>query len=217
MIVRATNNTSFEPTPAGPQVGICYGVIGIGSHEYEWQGVKSWKNQVALIFELPFCTLEIDGITKPRAISRIYTLSLHEKALLRKHLESWRTRKFTQAELQDGFDLKKILGRVCTLNIIHAEKDDKTYANIDTIMAAPADKKDLTPFNEEIYFESDTDMLIPNSCPDWLKVKIFASREMNETGQQNHAPEEVMVSERVNEKMVNEEFGVPLQDEDRAF
>ena len=215
MIVRATsNNTHFEPTPSGPQIGICYGVIGIGSHEQEWQGVKNWKNQVVLLFELPFCTLEIDGITKPRAISRIYTLSLHEKALLRKHLESWRGKKFTPPELEDGFDLKKLLGKVCTINVVHSEKGDKTYANIDTIMGVPADKKDLTPFNELIYFESDTGMLIPDDTPDWIKIKIFASQEMNghsrddETGQQNHAPEEVMVRERIDEQMVREEFGV---------
>ena len=216
MMVKANgNSTNFEPTPSGPQIGICYGVIGIGSHEQEWQGVKNWKNQVVLLFELPFCTLEIDGITKPRAISRIYTLSLHEKALLRKHLESWRGKKFTQPELDQGFDLKNILGKVCTINVVHAEKGDKTYANIDTIVGAPDDKKDLTSFNEEIYFESDAGMLIPDTCPDWIKIKIFASKEMNghskddEMYQQNHAPEEVAVRERVDEQMVNEEFGIP--------
>ena len=66
-------------------------------------------------------------------------------------------------------------------------------------------------------------MVIPEGTPEWLKIKIFENREMrghskdDETGQQNHAPEEVRVSERVNEQMVNEEFGIPPQDEDRAF
>ena len=40
-------------------------------------------------------------------VARVYTLCLHERAALRKDLESWRGRKFTEQEL-DGFDLEKL-------------------------------------------------------------------------------------------------------------
>ena len=75
------------------------------------------------------------------------------------------------------------------------------------------------PENEVLYYEVDTGMLIPEGTPEWLKIKIFESREMkghsreDETGQQNDGPPpEVAASERVNEQMVNEEFGVDDKD-----
>ena len=55
-------------------------------------------------------------------------------------------------------------------------------------------------------------MFIPETCPEWLKIKIFESREMrehskeDETGQQNHTQEDVA-------KMAKEEFGIKDDDE----
>jgi hypothetical protein len=65
-----------------------------------------------------------------------YTLSLHEKANLRRELETWRGKKFT-AEEGEGFDLEKLLGANCQLQVIHNEKDDGTvYANVQAIVPA---------------------------------------------------------------------------------
>ncbi|MHA1379626.1 MAG: hypothetical protein ACTSRG_14730 [Candidatus Helarchaeota archaeon] len=47
-------------------------------------------------------------------------MSLHAKATMRKFLESWRGKKFTKEELE-GFDLQKILGKPCQLQIIHSD------------------------------------------------------------------------------------------------
>ena len=66
------------------------------------------------MWELPGEEIEIEGEMKPRAISETYTNSLGEKANLRKMLENWRGRAFTQEEM-DGFDLRNVLG----LSLIH--------------------------------------------------------------------------------------------------
>lgn len=73
---------------------------------------------------------------KPFTVRKRYTLSLHEKAALRKDLESWRGRAFTEQELQ-GFDLENLLKVPALLNIIHNQKDGSTFANVASIMRLP--------------------------------------------------------------------------------
>src|SRR3990167_2490369 len=57
-----------------------------------------------------------------------------EKANLRKHLEAWRGKKFTKEEL-DGFDVEKLLGVNCQLQVIHNLSDNGgTFANVQAIV-----------------------------------------------------------------------------------
>jgi hypothetical protein len=72
----------------------------------------------------------------PHVVWRRYTVSLHKKAEMRKTLEAWRGKNFTQEEL-DGFDLKNIAGKGCIITITHTEKDGQTYANIASVSALP--------------------------------------------------------------------------------
>ena len=70
-----------------------------------------------------------------------YTLSLHEKASLRKDLESWRGRAFNDDELA-GFDLENLLGAPAMICVVQAAVSGQVYANVTAIMKAP---KGLTP------------------------------------------------------------------------
>jgi hypothetical protein len=70
---------------------------------------------------------------RPFIVQKRYTASLNEKATLRKELESWRGRPFTQEEL-DAFDLDKLIGANCQLNIQHVTKEGKLYANVVSIV-----------------------------------------------------------------------------------
>jgi len=76
------------------------------------------------------------GSEPPRRFTVVsqYTVSLHEKARLRKDLETWRGRKFTKDEL-DQFDLEKLLGANCQLQIVHQVADDgRTFGNVQAIV-----------------------------------------------------------------------------------
>lgn len=70
---------------------------------------------------------------RPYEVSQIYTLSLHEKAKLCQHLESWRGRRFTDSE-KEGFDLEKLIGACCQLQVVHKITDSATYANVQAIV-----------------------------------------------------------------------------------
>ena len=240
-MIAKSNSSDDRPTipttPPGTYVAVCYGIVGVGTHKTGFKnpqtGKDNWANQVVLLFELPTERIEINGVDLPRGISTFpITISLGSKANLRiKYIEPWRGRKFTDKEAAEGFDMEVLLGQNCLMSVINVDSSDgtKTYANIGGILPMVKGTPTFEPENEVIYYEIDTGMVIPLGTPEWLKMKIFESREMmghsreDETGQQNHhvpvyrVPEEVLASERVTEQMVNEEFGVPSQDEDRAF
>ncbi|MCL1855872.1 MAG: hypothetical protein FWF86_09075, partial [Clostridia bacterium] len=55
---------------------------------------------------------------------------------LRKMLQSWRGAAFTAEELQ-GFDLKKLLGAGCQLQLIHKTNERGVFAVVENIMALP--------------------------------------------------------------------------------
>jgi hypothetical protein len=76
-----------------------------------------------------------------------YNLSLHEKATLRKDLEAWRGVKFTEEQLQ-GFDLEKLIGANCQIQVVHDLGDDgTTYSNVQAVVPAPKNVAKLAPLD----------------------------------------------------------------------
>lgn len=63
-----------------------------------------------------------------------FTRSLNEKSSLRNFLEKWRGSKYTPEELQQGVDLENLIGLNATLFIVHNETEERTYANIESIL-----------------------------------------------------------------------------------
>jgi hypothetical protein len=176
------NNKTFEPVPSGVHMAVCYSVIDLGVHYSEKYGKSAHK--VLITWEIPEETIQTDEGEKPRVISKQYTISLHEKAVLRQHLEAWRNKPFTEEELA-GFDLKKVLGTGCQLQVMHRENNGKTYAEIASIMALPKGFKMDKPVNKMVYFEmSDGNATrILNemaSLHDWQQQRIKESETYKE-------------------------------------
>jgi len=186
--VRDTGGTDWEPIPSGVYHAVSCGVVDLGTQFNEMYGNE--QHQAWLSWELPEerLQIEIDGEMedKPAKISRFYTVSLGTKAWLRQHLESWRGREFTQAEL-DGFDISKLLGANCLLNVIHKKnKKGETKAQISSIMPLSKNMQKRGIEGEKLYFSIEEHGLnIPESVPEGIKRIIMKSKECNETGQQN--------------------------------
>lgn len=169
LIAVATAGGDFERTPAGNHVARCYAVVDLGMQSRTFQGVESHKRIVRISWELPN-ELMSDG--RPFSISANYTLSLSEKANLRRDLQSWRGRAFTDEELQ-GFDLFTILGAPAMVNVVHNESNGKTYANVGSVSPMPKGMTAPPLVNEAIKFSLDEyDERVFNSLPDWLQAKI---------------------------------------------
>lgn len=129
MVMLTDSGTDYKPLPAGNYAATCIRVIDLGTQTTNYQGEEKSARKVRIFWEIPEETVEWEGEVRPATISSTYTASLHEKANLRKVLESWRGRAFTADELK-GFDTKNVLGAPCLLNVVHTEKDGRTYANV---------------------------------------------------------------------------------------
>lgn len=134
IIARDTGTKDFEPAPEGMFGAVCCDIVDKGLVTSAWG--TSHKVQLRWQLDGEDAGLRDDG--KPWLVVRQFTLSLHEKSSLRKFLESWRGRRFNEAELKDGFDLEKLLNVCCMLQVIHdMSADGKVYANVQNVVPLP--------------------------------------------------------------------------------
>jgi hypothetical protein len=116
--------------------------VDLGMQESNYNGQQKVQPKIYLRWQIPSLRLkyEKDGVQHegPMAIGSKFTLSLHEKAGLRKILQSWRGKAFTPEELK-RFDVTTILGKPCLITVTHAPKDGGgVYANIGAVAKLPA-------------------------------------------------------------------------------
>ncbi len=129
IMVSQGESRQFTPAPAGLHQAVCVDVIDMGILEVTYMNKTKKQPKVRVAWQIDE-QME-DG--KPFLVQKRYTASLYEKATLRKELESWRGRPFTTEEL-DAFDLEKLIGANCQLNIQHVTKEGKLYANVVSIV-----------------------------------------------------------------------------------
>lgn len=197
-MITAKNNegSGFEPIAAGAYLARCFQMVHIGTVVEEYMGEKKMMNKVRITFELPTETkvFKEEKGEEPYSIGKEFTLSMHEKATLRKFLESWRGQSFTEDQTKN-FDISKLLGVPCMINVIHkVAKSGKKYAEIASISPVakgmncpdqvnPSFEFSYEPFSEEKY----------NALPQWLREKIATSAEYK-------AIHQGQISEGVDEK-----------------
>lgn len=165
--------------PAGNHVARCYGMIEIGTITEIILGESKTMHKVMIDWELPNekAVFNEEKGEQPFVFSKEFTLSMHEKASLRLMLTSWRGMKFSDAEASN-FDITKLIGVPCMLNIIHkASKDGlKVYANLAGVTPLPKGfncPDAITP--QRILSFDNWDQEVYMCLPDWLADKIGGS------------------------------------------
>lgn len=183
MPILATNNTpQRELVPAGNHIARCYLMIEIGTIQEIIDGESRIQKKGMIGWELPDELREFqDGKgDQPYVLSKEYNLSMNENSNLRKDLKSWRGKDFTEDEAK-SFDVTRLIGVPCMLNIIHkAGKKDasKTYDQIASISSLPKSINCPPPVNKAILLSYDAfDWDVYNKLPDWIKKKIAGSIE----------------------------------------
>ena len=150
------NSREFYNVPAATYQAVCYDIWDIGFQESEWKGKKIVNHKVIIAFEINELVPEGEFEGKRMTINNFYTLSLSDKANLRKHLEGWRGKAFTEVELEK-FDIEKLIGINCMLNVI-AKENGKT--KIDGISKVMNGLISLIPENKR-------------SMPEWVIKKFL--------------------------------------------
>ncbi len=167
----------FEPVPAGNHVAICNAVVDLGMQP----GSGTFPNPkpgLWLRFELPTERLKYskDGVDVegPMSIHRMFTASMNEKANLRLFIESWFGKKFANDAAASDFDVEKLLGKKCLLNVTHVDRGGRTYGNV--VNATPIPKgmsAEYPQHNLSLYFAIEQwDDSAFNALPEWVRTKI---------------------------------------------
>lgn len=125
----ASSGTKYTPAPAGSHAAVCVDVVDLGTLEVTYQGKTKKQHKIEIVWQID--EERDDG--KPFTVKKRYTLSLHEKAGLRKDLEAWRGRPFTETELE-GFDVETVISVGAMLSVIHNVSGNNTYANVNGVM-----------------------------------------------------------------------------------
>lgn len=163
----------FKRMPAGSHLGICNLIVDVGLQPGSGQYPKP-KHQIYVRWEVPSERVEYekDGkkVEGPLTIGKFYTASMNEKAALRKDLESWRGKGFSDEEAAN-FDVAGILGKACLLSVVESESGGKTYSNIASISGVPKGMPIPKPENELLYYDPDN-LKAWDKLPKWLKDKI---------------------------------------------
>ena len=122
--------STFTPCPEGLHHAVCVDVIDLGVLQTTWGD----KHKVRIVWQVEE---EHPETGKRFDVRKHYSLSLHTKATLRKDLESWRGRKFSETEL-GGFDLERLIGANCQVQVVQDITDEsKVYANVQAVVPPP--------------------------------------------------------------------------------
>jgi len=171
-IAKDSGGGNFKRVPAGAYIGRCYSLIDLGTQTSTGQFGEKSQHKLRIGWELfgedddgqPL-TVDVDGRMMPMTISKSYTVSLHEKAGLRKDLQAWRGREFTDEEAK-AFDVSKLLGAYCMVNVTTSETNGKTYSNVAGLTPLPGALKNVKPAAVHAIVSFDLD------APD---MEMFAS------------------------------------------
>lgn len=130
-IIVKENKKDYTPVPEGLHQGVCIDVVELGLVTTQWQG-QTYTRRMS---EIRWVVEEVDPKTgKQHMLRRRFTESLSKKSALRPFLESWRGKKFTDDELK-GFDIEKLIGANCQLQVIHNPGSDGTiYSNVQAVV-----------------------------------------------------------------------------------
>lgn len=177
-----TSGTKREVIEPNNYIARCYKMLEIGTVQETIMGEVKTLKKVRIGWELP-TELRLFNEEKgmqPIVIDKEYTLSMHEKSSLRKDLKSWRGKDFTEEEAR-SFDITKLIGAQCMLNIIlKPSKKDQTIVYNDIAGITPMPKGFECPpaVNPKQLLEFDNfNQELFDYLPDFIKDKIKSSEE----------------------------------------
>lgn len=186
LTVKASGGSStFKPVPSGMHLARCYRIVDMGTQSTTWKGQTKQQQKVMLQFEVH--SEDADGnpvVTdkgEPMSISKNFTASLGENAILRQELENWRSRAFTADELK-GFQLKNVLGVWAMLSVVKEQGNDgNEYTNISSInpVSSQIKKSGLPEGHNElkIFDLENPDMALFETFGNKIKEKIQSTPE----------------------------------------
>lgn len=115
---------------------------------------------------------------EPMMVSKRYTFSLGDRAILRQDIESWRAKPLTEDEAA-AFDILRLLGAPCLLTL--AKSEDGKYLNVTTvskiIKGTPVPERTHNKLTSLVLTKEDFNPAVFESLSDGLRDMIAKSPE----------------------------------------
>jgi hypothetical protein len=164
--VSETGGGSYKGLEGGVYQGRCDMIADLGLQETKF----GEKHKIYIRFAIPGQVVEKDDGTKYQmSIGQTFTASLSKRANLRKALEAWRGKPFTEEELK-GFDLTKLLNAPATVVVEEYTHEGETKSKIGNILRCKDPVADLDHAVVSYSVES-TDAEL-EEAPQWIRDKI---------------------------------------------
>lgn len=139
-----------ELLPAGSYLARAYSIVDLGTQHNP--AFNNDSRKIRITWELPteMRTFTEEKGSQPMVLGKKFTLSLNEKATLRKFLAGWRGKDLTKEELQN-FDITSLLWVTCILAVGVDKYEDVEYNCINS--ASPLMKGQECPAQINPSFE----------------------------------------------------------------
>lgn len=180
-----SGKSDFKPVPSGTHLARCYRVVDLGTQRGEWNGEVKYTRKIMVQFEIhgedendqPIVTEK----GEPMTISKNYNKFFSDKSTLRRDMQTWRGRPFTDDEAR-RFSMKNILGVWAMVSVVTGPgRNGNIYANIQSINPVPSAIKKAglpEPFNPiSIFSLENPDMEVFETLGKKTKEKIINSPE----------------------------------------
>ena len=169
------------PVEPGVYMAVCVGVVDLGEQYNE--SYKNYSNKVKFVWALPTETIEIDGKTEERQLSREFAVATKKTGKLRIFLSGWNSKNYSDDEFME-LDMFEQVGKACQLNVVL--NDTGEYANVESVIPIP--KGFPAPTSKTAFFTWDMDNwddAVFEKLPAWTQEQIKKSTQY----QKEHAPE----------------------------
>ena len=166
--------------PEGTHLARLVRILHLGTIQEEYMGEMKEMNKVDFMFELvdELHTFKEGDEPKPFVISKELTLSMGEKANLRKLIEGITGKSMVQGEA-DGFDIESLLNKPCLITVKYkTSKAGNERAEITTASPLMKGQTAKEPYNApKLLSFTSWDEAYLESLPEFLQDKIMSSKE----------------------------------------
>lgn len=183
---------NYPVLPVGNYPAVCYEVWDIGYQKGVYKGIPQAPHKIIIAWEVSELMETEDKYNGKRyVVSNFYSLSLGKKANLRRDLIAWRGKEFSAEEIK-SFDIEKLIGANCLLNVIHNEKGKATVSSISPLMKGmekmlPENKRSVPAWVQKFI---DNQITLEQAQEIWAMAEEMR-REQDDSGQVEDSPNEV--------------------------
>ena len=160
-------------------MAVCVTVADLGDQYSE--KFKNTQRKVVFSFDIPSETVEMDGETRPRQLSKRCTFSVSKRGTLNKMLNAWLNANMSEQDLAE-LDLFDFAGKACQIRVTVSE--DGAHNNVEDVMALPKGMPAPMTDTPIITYDIDEDGFSGEkweALPGWMRDTI----EKSEQYQQN--------------------------------